>query len=361
MHKVFYGAQAIALGAYKALKVLQPEIEIECFLVTQMGNNPSFLGGIPVRELEEFVLEKTFEEKDNIEILIGTPENVMEDIERNLEAVGLHHHVRLDSVKWAEMQEKAFIKSGEFKSLSSFSIGSKIPTVEVYKTVHCQDKPLKLGFKFPGYMTTIQVGAALCDKQIAELTDDQGVNISKKNGNYSELTGLYWLWKNRIQSGQLKNDRYFGLAHYRRFLQLSDADQKRIAGNDIDVVLPYPMPYEPNIEVHHERYLTEDEWAGVLEVLEELEPEYAIAFKEKILQQGYLYNYNLVIAKADVLDKYCAWLFKLLFRIEAINNPDGRKKSNRYIGYVGESLETLYFMYNKDKLKIAHTGCRFLV
>jgi len=50
-----------------------------------------------------------------------------------------------------------------------------------------------------------------------------------------------------------------------------------------------------------------------------------------------------------------------LFRIEEINNPNGNKEPNRYIGYVGETLETLYFMHNKDKLKIAHTGCRFLV
>ena len=92
----------------------------------------------------------------------------------------------------------------------------------------------------------------------------------------------------------------------------------------------------------------------------ELEPEYAEVFPN-ILSQEYLYNYNIVLAKGKVLDEYCRWLFPLLFRIEEINNPDGNKEPNRYIGYVGEVLETLYFMYNKDKLKIAHAGCRFLV
>ena len=51
----------------------------------------------------------------------------------------------------------------------------------------------------------------------------------------------------------------------------------------------------------------------------------------------------------------------LLFRVEEINNPKGDKEPNRFIGYVGETLETLYFMYNKNNYKIAHAGCKFLL
>ena len=39
--------------------------------------------------------------------------------------------------------------------------------------------------------------------------DNTGDNISRKNPNYCELTGLYWAWKN------LDAD-YIGLVHYRR-------------------------------------------------------------------------------------------------------------------------------------------------
>ncbi len=40
-------------------------------------------------------------------------------------------------------------------------------------------------------------------------------NISAKNATYSELTGLYWLWKN-------VDVRYKGLTHYRRLFGTRD-------------------------------------------------------------------------------------------------------------------------------------------
>lgn len=355
-----YGAQAIALGTYNAIKALHPEIEIECFLVSEIGNNASTLGGIPVRELQEFVSRKSEDEKDDMEILIATPENVMDEIESSLEAAGIYGYIRLDSVRWADLQERAFVRSRIFTPISTYPVGCKMPDIEVYKMVHFKDKPLRSGYTYPDFFKSVQVGAAIAENLLVELTDDKGESISDKNGNYSELTGLYWMWKNRVQSDGSNGDMYYGLAHYRRFLDLSEDDLKRLAANGIDVVLPYPMPYEPDMEAHHKRYLTDPEWAAVLQALEELQPTYIEASK-KILKQNYMYNYNVILAKRNVLNRYCSWLFPLLFRIEEINDPDGVKPPNRYIGYVAETLESIYFMNHQDDMKIAHARCRFLV
>ena len=125
-------------------------------------------------------------------------------------------------------------------------------------------------------------------------------------------------------------------------------------------MLPYPMPYEPDIEEHHKRYLAEGDWQALLTALEEVHPEYAKAFSAVLCQQ-YLYNYNIILARKEVLADYCQWLFPVLERVEHLSEPKGWERKDRYIGYMGETLETLYFMYNRDKLEIVYTGCRFLV
>lgn len=358
MDLVIYGAQGMALGAYRALKELCPQKNILCFLVTMAGDNASVLGGLPVRELSDFAGKLSQSEKDNIEALIAVPENVMPDIERELDSVGLYCHVRLDSVRWADMVSKAFISRKEFTPLETYPIGFHVANLQVYMARSHKDSLLVGSYDLPRYIIPIQVGTARCSERITEVLDNTGENISDKNVNYSELTALYWLWKNRIVTDTNRSRNYYGLAHYRRILMLGEDNIGRLADNDIDAVLPYPMPYEPNMEEHHKRYLSSDEWAAVLQSIRELQPEYAEVFPN-ILRQEYLYNYNIIIAKGSVLADYCSWLFPILERVEELCDPSGRKKS-RYIGYIAESLNTLYYLYNKQGLRIAHTGCRFM-
>ena len=76
--------------------------------------------------------------------------------------------------------------------------------IKIYIAAHKKaNLPQKEGY------VPIQVGSQLHD-DLGYLKDNQGDNISIKNPNYCELTGLYYIWKNT-------NSDIIGLTHYRRY------------------------------------------------------------------------------------------------------------------------------------------------
>ena len=360
MQLAIFGAQGYALGTYEALKTLYPNRVIPYFIVTKIGSNFSELGGIPVRELADVSTDMTHDEKCSIEIIIATPESLHSEIEENLENYGFHYYRRLNSERWGELMKLFHIKLGRFLPLSALPIGYNRPFIRIYMAKSHKDRPLKNIFELPDYVYPLQVGTANTNVSIADLSDDKGENISPKNVNYSELTGLYWIWKNKlciVGVTEYEENQYYGLVQYRRMFGFSEDDLLRFIDNDVDVILPYPMPYEPDINMHHERYIKNVDWSALLKALEELQPEYADYFS-KVLEQRYLYNYNVIVAKKAILREYCEWLFPILERTEELSNPKGADRADRYIGYIAETLETLYFIKNTDKLNIVHTECK---
>lgn len=360
MNLVIFGAQGIALGTYLSICHLYPIRKVDCFLVSERGINAEYLADIPVLELDFYADRLSQAEKQNVEILIATPECMMPEIEKELDRKGLYCHVRLTSARFSQLQNFYHSCDREFLPLAALPIGYHKADMHVFMAKFYKDK--RLVQKFPGqeWITPIQVGASLCRERIANILDCEGEHISEKNVNYSELTALYWIWKNRL-NGQWGDDpdAYYGLCHYRRVLELSEDDLCRLTDNAVDVVLPFPMPYEPDMEAHHRRYIRKQDWDTLLMVLKELYPQYIPEISE-VLSQQYLYNYNIIIAKKGVLDSYCRWLFPILERVEELSLPKGKDRADRYIGYMGETLATLYFMMNKKNLTIVHTGYRFL-
>ena len=53
-----------------------------------------------------------------------------------------------------------------------------------------KDKPLKNPQVLPEWLIPIQVGAALTQEKVADVSDDIGDNISSKNANYCDLEKL---------------------------------------------------------------------------------------------------------------------------------------------------------------------------
>jgi len=172
--------------------------------------------------------------------------------------------------------------------------------------------------------------------------DNTGDNISSKNKNYCELTGLYWAWKN------LDAD-YIGLAHYRRHFTLKnrgDKKQRPITRGELeklltknDVLLPKKRNYfiETNysqyVHAHHETDLT-----TTREIIAEKYPDYIKAYDES-MGRTTGHRFNMFIMKRDKFDAYCEWLFDILFELEKrLDISDYSDNDARVFGFVSERL-----------------------
>jgi len=371
MEIALYGAGMVAMSICRAIKVLYERCRIVCFLVSEKEGNPEMIDNIPVISLKEFMNSGSFGKEGilctDMKILIAAPENHHQAIITELEKQRLRDYIPIDSRAEAKLMERYYDKIKQFPSLHAYGFnGTRILRdihMDVYMARSHKDRPLKNPYVFPHWLHPIQAGAALAEARIADLGDDMGENISEKNGNYSELSALYWVWKNRggkmgrdkDGGGRAKGGTYLGLFHYRRILDMAEGDLCRIGENDIDVVLPYPTIHYPSADEHHRRYVKDCDWEAMVWALEETAPEYGRSL-EKVISQAYFYNYNIFIAKERVFKEFCAWLFPILKRTEELSTPKGWERSDRYIGYLGENLTTLYFMHHQSDLKIAHAG-----
>ena len=341
-----FGARSIALGAYKAIQKLYPDCLVKCFIVTNKKNNPDVLAGLPVVSLSDFSDKEA-------QVIIATPENLHQEISKSLGEHGCERYISLDSRKESKLMAQYFAACGLFPTLHHYPLGSSKANVCVYMAKFHRDQPLRQSFSIPEWVVPIQVGAALTENRVCEKLDNDGEHISHKNPNYCELTATYYVWKNEL--AKYKDTDYVGICHYRRVWDISDEDLARISENNIDVILPLPLLHEPDIREHHTRYVKDSDWDAMIRAIRELQPEYFEDFP-RIFEQEFMYNYNMVIAKKEVFHDYCSWLFPILERIEEYSVPKGNERNDRYIGYLGENLTTLYFMHNQNRLKIAHTG-----
>ncbi len=185
--------------------------------------------------------------------------------------------------------------------------------------------------------------------------DNTGDNISFKNPNYCELTGLYWIWKNT-------DDDCKGLVHYRRYFEKSNlsANTKNIYSYDelkamlqsADVVLPYVEYFLQNAK--DELLIsccTEKIFAQLECIVKEKYPDYGNAFDE-YFQQNSSTLFNMMFCKANLFDDYCRWLFDILFELEkVVDLSELNRYQQRLYGLLSERLLNVWIRKNRCKVK----------
>ena len=204
----------------------------------------------------------------------------------------------------------------------------------------------------------IHVGKAIKKNDFGVTGDDTGENISLKNQNFCELTALYWAWKNRL----FKDAEYCGLVHYRRYFDGNDIKlkDKTIASQselldklvNYDVLVPRKRNYFiETIKKHFSNAHFAKDLEETRNILNEKYPEYINEF-DTFMNQTKIHLFNMFIMKSEDFERYCEWLFDILFELEKrvdISSYDAYQA--RIFGFLSERLFNVWLIHNKLKVK----------
>lgn len=172
--------------------------------------------------------------------------------------------------------------------------------------------------------------------------DDTGDNISAKNGEYCELTAIYWAWKNLPNSID-----YVGLAHYSRYFEtkFNNENIEQIF-HKYDVILAKPFIHDRCLEFKLARILEMEDEVILLKVIKKYFPEY----EQTVI--NYLFDYrdyscNMFVMPRQTFNEYCEFLFSILFECDKLMRPMPYTCSQRRMGYIGEFLLPIFCLYHK--------------
>lgn len=214
----------------------------------------------------------------------------------------------------------------------------------------------KVDFDVPEEYSTLFVGASK-KQNISGFSyyDNSGDNISEKNQNFCELTGIYWIWKNITAD-------VVGCCHYRRYFTKSRFSIKKkyfpklqdidLLMKKYDVIVPNPKYYKKNIGESVNIAPNSQDMKEIEQAIKTVCPEYLLGY-EDFLFNNRTYLYNMCIMKKSLFDSYCKWLFDILFYIE--KNHDMSQEDeyrSRLFGFLSERLLTVWLNQNVMPQKI---------
>lgn len=193
----------------------------------------------------------------------------------------------------------------------------------------------------------IHVGRSISkykDEMSHMIGDDTGDNISNKNPYYSEMTALYWAWKN------YHDTEYIGFCHYRRFFKdtfTNDNIEKYF--DKYDVLMCGPLLRENSRLNFLKNFICGEDILIFVKVLRRLYPDYYNTFVE--YSNDFIdYPLNMIVCKKQLFDEYAKWIFDILFECEKYIKLSPYSRGRRVFGYIAEYLMPVYFINNKLKI-----------
>lgn len=191
-----------------------------------------------------------------------------------------------------------------------------------------------------------------------------GGSISSKNPNFCELTGLYWIWKNGLES---QND-IVGLIHYRRGFtnkksniiyslggkvpENIEYEKFKVILKKYDMVVPIPEKGFKTVYQTYSKMHNEEDLILTRKVISDLYPEYLRAF-DYAMNAHYYFNGNMFVTRKEMLDQYADWLFSIYKQLEKLidlNKYENTYQSRVY-GFISERLLNVWLVFNKVNYK----------
>lgn len=191
---------------------------------------------------------------------------------------------------------------------------------------------------------------------LPELGDNTGDNISIKNPYYSELTALYWIWKNDDSNP----DDIVGLNHYRRYFARSfDKKDETIILNgrtikkllkQADFIVNGCGTELDETESINQYFSAYNNYRGshiikdldnALKCINKLFPELYDEISFQVKNIGAMCLNNMMITKKKYFDEYSSFIFPVFKELENyidFNDEDYQGYQQRVFGFLGERL-----------------------
>lgn len=356
-----FGAHSRAQTAAVYIQYLYPDAVLEAYLVNNNEQNEEEIKGVPVIRLN-----RSKELHCDYPVVLGTRSSYHAVIKQELQDLGMQRiypmDVELDLKLRNAYLRRYFSSVGrQFAKICDINTLGKSSDQDASKTHTCIyvaksvfDKPLQQELRLANYEKIIQVGAALTEKRLEDhgIIDSAGQNISDRNKQYCELTGLYWIWKHARED-------IIGLVHYRRHFLLPADWEERVKRYGIDVILPVPLYVAPSVEGNYRKRHISGDWDLMLDYIKQNEP--SSYHNAKKVFAGNLYcPCNMFIMKREILDALCAWMFPIIESVAAQQGTRTDVYQNRYPGFLSERLMTLFFEMNTEQYKVVYADKNFL-
>lgn len=194
------------------------------------------------------------------------------------------------------------------------------------------------------------------DRKDFDYLDSSGENhVSFKNPYYSELSGLYWVWKND-KSDVLGFEQYRRLFFNRslkfwKYNLLNATKIKRILKkHEIIVANKSIFKDKTMIQQYNDAGHSRELFIKVINYINEKDINMMKDY-QKILNYNKLFNHNMFIAPREIIENYLEWLYDIFEYVENDSNYDRTILTYRSLGFIAERLFTIWLLSRNIKAK----------